>query len=38
MASIGYGDIGSACAKIAKLGFDMKVSGLKRNPESVSEL
>ena len=37
MAIIGYGDIGSACAKIAKNGFSMKVTGLKRNPDSVSE-
>lgn len=38
MAIIGYGDIGSSCAKIAKLGFGMKVSGLKRDPNSVSDL
>lgn len=37
IAFIGYGDIGGACAKICKLGFDMKVTGLKRNPESVSD-
>ena len=38
MAIIGYGDIGAACAKIAKNGFGMKVSGLKRDPTSVGEL
>jgi phosphoglycerate dehydrogenase-like enzyme len=32
MAVIGYGDIGAACAKIAKNGFGMKVWGVKRNP------
>jgi len=37
MAVIGYGDIGAACAKIAKHGFGMKVTGLKRRPETVSE-
>jgi len=37
MAVIGYGDIGAACAKIAKLGFSMKVTGLKRRPDTVSE-
>ena len=38
MAIIGYGDIGAACAKIAKNGFGMKVTGLKRKPESLSDL
>lgn len=33
MAIVGYGDIGSACAKIAKNGFQMKVTGIKRRPE-----
>ena len=37
IAFIGYGDIGSACAKICKLGFGMKVTGLKRNPAQVSD-
>jgi phosphoglycerate dehydrogenase-like enzyme len=37
MAIIGYGDIGAACAKIAKLGFGMKVIGVKRNPAACSE-
>lgn len=38
MAIVGYGDIGSACAKIAKNGFGMKVWGVKRNPADCSEL
>ena len=38
MVIIGYGDIGAACAKIAKHGFGMKVTGLKRDPASVGEL
>ena len=38
MAVIGYGDIGAACAKIAKLGFGMKVWGVKRNPDDCSDL
>lgn len=38
MAIIGYGDIGSACAKVAKLGFGMKVTGVKRDPKTVNEL
>lgn len=37
MAIIGYGDIGAACAKIAKNGFGMKVIGVKRNPAACSE-
>jgi lactate dehydrogenase-like 2-hydroxyacid dehydrogenase len=37
MALIGYGDIGYACAKVAKNGFGMKVTGVKRNPNSVSQ-
>ena len=37
MAIIGYGDIGSACAKAAKFGFGMRVTGVKRNPNDVSE-
>ena len=37
MAIIGYGDIGSACAKIAKYGFGVKVTGVKRDPSTVSE-
>ena len=38
MAVIGYGDIGAACAKIAKNGFGMKVFGVKRNPADCSDL
>ena len=38
MAIIGYGDIGAACAKIAKNGFGMKVWGVKRNPSECSDL
>lgn len=34
---VGYGDIGAACAKVAKLGFGMKVTGVKRRPEQVSD-
>lgn len=37
MAIVGYGDIGAACAKVAKYGFDMKVSGIKRRPETVPD-
>jgi len=33
MAIVGYGDIGAACAKIAKNGFGMKVIGIKRRPD-----
>jgi len=38
MVVVGYGDIGAACAKIAKNGFDMKVVGVKRNPKECSDL
>lgn len=38
MVIVGYGDIGAACAKIAKHGFGMKVTGLKRRPAEVSDL
>jgi phosphoglycerate dehydrogenase-like enzyme len=38
MAIIGYGDIGAACAKIAKNGFGMKVWGVKRRPDDCSDL
>ena len=34
---IGYGDIGTACARVAKQGFRMKVLGLKRSPEKATE-
>ena len=37
MAVVGYGDIGAACAKIAKMGFGMKVWGVKRNPADCSD-
>ena len=32
MVIVGYGDIGVACAKIAKNGFGINVIGVKRNP------
>jgi phosphoglycerate dehydrogenase-like enzyme len=32
----GFGNIGVECAKIAKFGFGMEVTGLKRRPEMVS--
>ena len=35
MVVIGYGDIGSACAKMAKNGFNMKVMGVKRIPDGT---
>ena len=38
MAIVGYGDIGAACAKVAKNGFGMKVWGIKRKPEECSDL
>ena len=37
MAIVGYGDIGCACAKVAKLGFGTRVIGLKRRPEVVTD-
>ena len=37
MLIVGYGDIGTACAKIAKNGLGMKVTAVKRRPEMVSE-
>lgn len=37
MLIMGYGSIGASCARIAKNGFGMKVTGVKRRPESVSE-
>lgn len=37
LAIVGYGDIGAACAKVAKHGFGMKVTGVKRRPEQVSD-
>lgn len=37
MAIIGYGDIGAACAKVAKNGFGMKVTGVKRRPDQVTD-
>jgi phosphoglycerate dehydrogenase-like enzyme len=36
MVIVGYGDIGVACAKIAKDGFGMNVIGVKRNPNQVT--
>lgn len=38
MAIVGYGDIGAACAKVAKHGFGMKVWGIKRKPQDCSDL
>ena len=38
MTIVGYGDIGAACAKVAKNGFDMNVIGVKRRPEECSDL
>jgi len=37
MVIVGYGDIGSACGKIAKHGLNMKVTGLKRRPDQVTD-
>ena len=37
MVIVGYGDIGAACARVAKLGFGMKVTGVKRRPAMVKE-
>ena len=37
MVIVGYGDIGSACGKIAKHGLGMKVTGLKRRPDQVTQ-
>ena len=37
MVIVGYGDIGAACAKIAKNGFGVRVTGVKRDPNSVGE-
>jgi len=34
---VGYGDIGTHLARMCKLGMNMKVTGVKRNPASVSE-
>lgn len=34
---VGYGDIGAACAKVAKAGFGMHVTGVKRNPNEINE-
>jgi len=36
MGIVGYGDIGVACAKIAKNGFNMKVIAYKRNSSALS--
>lgn len=38
MTIVGYGDIGAACGKIAKNGFDMNVIGVKRRPDECSDL
>lgn len=37
MAIVGYGDIGSSCAKIVKNGFGMQVTGIKRDPSTVPD-
>ena len=37
MLIVGFGDIGAACGKIAKYGFGVKVVGIKRRPEAISE-
>lgn len=37
IAFVGYGDIGTACAKVCKNGFGMKVTGIKRNPNDLTE-
>jgi phosphoglycerate dehydrogenase-like enzyme len=36
MLIVGYGDIGMACAKVAKFGYGTKIVGLKRRPELAS--
>jgi lactate dehydrogenase-like 2-hydroxyacid dehydrogenase len=33
MVIVGYGDIGTACAKTLKNGFRMKVTGVKKHPD-----
>jgi len=37
MLIVGYGDIGTSCAKIAKEGFGMKVTGLNTDPTACTE-
>ena len=37
MAIVGYGDIGSACARIAKHGFGMTVRGIRRDPSLCTQ-
>ena len=37
MVVVGFGDIGSACGKIAKHGFGVKVVGIKRRPANTPE-
>jgi len=34
---VGYGDIGSECARVAKNGFNMKVLAVKRDPSKCTE-
>ena len=36
LAIIGYGNIGQQLAKIAKLGFGMKVTGIKKSPDNLN--
>jgi|LauGreDrversion4_2_1035121.scaffolds.fasta_scaffold5364243_1 lactate dehydrogenase-like 2-hydroxyacid dehydrogenase len=38
MVILGYGDIGQGCAKTMKLGFGMKITGIKKNPLIFSEI
>ena len=37
MLIVGYGDIGSCVGRIAKYGFGMKVTGIKRRPDQFTE-
>ena len=37
LAIIGYGNIGTACAKIVKLGFGMKITGVDKYPDSMTD-
>ena len=37
MLIVGFGDIGSACGKIAKHGFGCRVIGVRRRPEKTTE-
>lgn len=37
LAIFGFGDIGAECARVAKAAVDLKILGVKRNPDSVPE-